>query len=201
MELVLGTQPACAVSLGKGGRSEDAAVSLEAFLRDVEARAFRIAVVQLRDRDEALDVVQDAMIRLAHRYAQAPSAEWPPLFYRILQNRIRDWQRRRAVRNRVVAFFGGLPGSVDDEHDPLLGAAGSPADNPHERAVQDGAMAALEQALTRLPARQREAFLLRNLEGLDVAETAIAMRCSEGSVKTHYFRAVRRLRELLGEHW
>lgn len=201
MELVLGTQPACAVSLGKGGRSEDAAVSLEAFLCDVEARAFRIAVVQLRDRDEALDVVQDAMIRLARRYGHAPCAEWAPLFYRILQNRIRDWHRRRAVRNRVLAFFGGLPGDAGGEPDPLLGAAGPPADNPHEHAARDGAIAALERALAQLPPRQREAFLLRNLEGLDVAETAVAMRCSEGSVKTHYFRAVRRLRELLGEHW
>src|SRR5690606_33675154 len=162
---------------------------------------FRIAVVQIRNRDEALDVVQDAMIRLARRYGQAPSAEWPPLFYRILQNRIRDWQRRHAVRSRVVAFFGGLPGGAEDERDPLLEAAAAPGDDPHEHAVRDGAMAALEQALRRLPARQREAFLLRNVEGLDVAETALAMSCSEGSVKTHYFRAVQRLRELLGEHW
>lgn len=171
---------------------------LEAFLRDVEVRAYRIALLHVRDRGEALDIVQDAMIRLVRRYAHRPSAEWPPLFYRILQNRIRDFQRRRLVRSRVLSFFGGT--ATEEEHDPLVDAPAPRADDPLERASADAAMRALEGALAELPARQREAFVLRNFEGLDVAETAVAMSCTEGSVKTHYSRAVHRLRAVLAEH-
>jgi RNA polymerase sigma-70 factor (ECF subfamily) len=167
-------------------------------LRDVEARAYRIALVQIRDRDEALDIVQDAMIRLVRRYADRPSEEWAPLFYRILQNRIRDMQRRRAVRSRVISFFGGT--ASDDERDPIVEAPAPQAESPLEQVTAGDAMQALERALGELPARQREAFVLRNFEGLDVAETAAAMGCTDGSVKTHYSRAVHRLREVLAEH-
>jgi RNA polymerase sigma-70 factor (ECF subfamily) len=167
-------------------------------LREVEARAYRIALVNIRDRDEALDIVQDAMIRLVGRYANRPSAEWPPLFYRILQNRIRDVQRRRTVRSRVMSFFGGT--ASEEEHDPIAEAPAPRADNPLERVTAGDAMQALERALTALPVRQREAFTLRNFEGLDVAQTAAAMGCTEGSVKTHYSRAVHRLREMLADH-
>jgi RNA polymerase sigma-70 factor (ECF subfamily) len=179
-------------------RALDSGAAIEAFLREVETRAYRIALVNVRDRDEALDIVQDAMIRLVRRYAQRPSAEWRPLFYRILQNRIRDVQRRRSVRSRVLSFFGGV--ASEDEQDPLLLAPGPESDNPLERVAAGDAMLALEQALLMLPARQREAFMLRNFEGLDVLQTAAAMKCTEGSVKTHYSRAVHRLRELLREH-
>ena len=171
---------------------------IEAFLRDVEARAYRIALVQIRDRGEALDIVQDAMIRLVRRYANRPSEEWQPLFYRILQNRIRDIQRRRAVRSRVLSFFGGT--GSEDEQDPLAEAPAPRAEDPLERVAAGDALEAIERALAELPARQREAFVLRNFEGLDVAETAVAMGCTEGSVKTHYSRAVHRLREMLAEH-
>jgi RNA polymerase sigma-70 factor (ECF subfamily) len=176
----------------------DAGVAIEAFLREIEARAYRIALLSIRHRDDALDVVQDAMIRLVRRYSARPSDEWRPLFYRILQNRIRDVQRRRTVRARVMTFFGGV--ESDDEHDPIAAAPGPAGDDPLERIVAGDAMQALERALLKLPARQREAFALRNFEGLDVAQTAVAMRCTEGSVKTHYSRAVHRLRELLKEH-
>lgn len=171
---------------------------LEAFLREVEARAYRIALVHVRDRGEALDIVQDAMIRLVRRYAERPSEEWPPLFYRILQNRIRDIQRRRMVRSRVMSFFGGT--ASEEEHDPIVEAPAPRAEEPLEQLSADDAMRALEQALGELPARQREAFVLRNFEGLDVAQTAVAMSCTEGSVKTHYSRAVHRLRVVLAEH-
>ena len=171
---------------------------IEAFLRDVEARAYRIALAHVRDRAEALDIVQDAMIRLVQRYSDRPSEEWPPLFYRILQNRIRDIQRRRAVRSRILSFFGGT--ASEDEHDPLAEAPAPRAENPLEQVTADDAMRALEQALGNLPARQREAFMLRNFEGLDVAQTAVAMSCTQGSVKTHYSRAVHRLRAALAEH-
>ena len=181
-----------------GRRSLDSGAEIEAFLREVEARAYRIALVNVRDRGEALDIVQDAMIRLVRRYADRPSAEWPPLFYRILQNRIRDIQRRRIVRSRVMSFFGGT--ASDEEHDPIAEAPAPASEDPLERVTAGDAMEALERALATLPARQREAFTLRNFEGLDVAQTAVAMECTEGSVKTHYSRAVHRLREMLAEH-
>ena len=175
----------------------DSGAQIEAFLREVEARAYRIAAMNIRDRDEALDIVQDAMIRLVRSYSHRPSEEWRPLFYRILKNRIRDEQRRRTVRSRVLSFFGGT--ASDEEYDPIAEAPGASSDDPLERATSGDAMQALEQALTELPTRQREVFMLRNFEGLDVAQTAVAMGCTEGSVKTHYSRAVHRLREMLGE--
>jgi RNA polymerase sigma-70 factor (ECF subfamily) len=139
------------------------------------------------------------MIRLARRYADRPAEEWTPLFYRILQNRVRDWQRRRSVRNRVMVWFGRS--DEDSDYDPVA-AAPDPAGRTPEQVLETReAMAKLEHALGDLPARQREAFMLRNFEGLEVAGTAQAMGCSEGSVKTHYSRAVHKLREILGEHW
>ena len=174
---------------------------LERFLADIERRAFRIAQVALRDADDALDVVQDAMFKLTRSYASRPSAEWRPLFYRILENGIRDLQRRRTVRQRVMTW---LPGSKEDPEndaqDPLDNVADAAPPIP-EKLMQAEAMQQLEKSLRALPVRQREAFMLRNFEGMDVAETARAMACSEGSVKTHYSRAVHALRARLGEVW
>lgn len=171
-------------------------LELERFLRDVEVRAYRIALLGLRDRDDALDAVQDAMWRLVHRYADRPRGEWRPLFYRILQNRVRDIQRRRRFRSGILAIFAGR-----DAGDAHVEDAAAPAHvDPLEQASAGHAMRALEDALASLPTRQREAFVLRCLEGLDTAETAAAMGCTEGSVKTHYSRAVHRLRTLLGAH-
>lgn len=177
--------------------ADSTAQALNAFLAGVERRAFRMAQIALRHEEDALDAVQDAMLQLARRYARRPSDEWRPLFYRILENRIRDLQRRRAVRSRVLAF---LPwsGEDDDDSDPVERAP-DPAPGPAAEVEGGQIGAALQQAVGLLPARQREAFLLRSLEGLDVAETAAAMGCSEGSVKTHYSRAVHALREQLGE--
>src|SRR5512139_1820605 len=170
---------------------------LNGFLASVERRAYRMAQIALRHEQDALDAVQDAMLQLARRYARRPSDEWRPLFYRILENRIRDLQRRRAVRSRVLAFLPWSGEAVDDS-DPVERA---PDPSPGPAAEVEGGQigAALQRAVGLLPARQREAFLLRSLEGLDVAETAAAMGCSEGSVKTHYSRAVQSLREQLGE--
>jgi RNA polymerase sigma-70 factor (ECF subfamily) len=179
----------------------DATRELDRFLKDVERRAFRMAQIALRDTDDALDVVQEAMIQLARSYAARPSEEWKPLFYRILQNRIHDWQRRRRTRSRVIAWWtGGVRDEDDETPDPIENAASGDA-GPGLRLENDEAMAALEAALRELPPRQQQAFLLRSLEGLDVATTAASMGCSEGSVKTHYFRALQALRERLGEHW
>ena len=172
---------------------------LNRFFADVEKRALRIAEISIRDRDEALDLVQDAMIKLARNYAGHPPDEWMPLFYRILQNRIRDWQRRQMVRNRVMVFFGRS--TDEDDYDPIAAAPDPAGRAPDEELQSREAMRSLEDAVAVLPGRQREAFMLRTFEGLDVAGTAAAMGCSEGSVKTHYSRAIHSLRATLGEHW
>lgn len=173
---------------------------LNAFFADVERRALRIAEIAVRDRDEALDLVQDAMIKLAQNYVKRPAEEWTPLFYRILQNGIRDWHRRQNVRKRVMVWFG-RGNSDESTYDPIAEAPDLAGRAPDEELANREAMDGLERAVGELPARQREAFMLRTFEGLDVAGTALAMGCSAGSVKTHYSRAVHSLRETLGEHW
>lgn len=172
---------------------------LNRFLSEVERRALRIAEIGVRDRDEALDLVQDAMIKLVRKYSDRSPAEWTPLFYRILQNGVRDWHRRQSVRNRVMVWFGR--GTQDDDEQDLVASAPDPIGrSPAEELQNSEAMESLEDAVRALPLRQREAFMLRTFEGLDVAGTAVAMGCSEGSVKTHYSRAIHSLRETLREH-
>lgn len=173
---------------------------LNAFLADIERRALRIAEIGVRDRDEALDLVQDAMIKLARNYATRSSDEWTPLFYRILQNGVRDWHRRNAVRRKVMVWFGKAR-TDEDDYDVVAAAPDPAGRTPQEQLENSEAMVSLDTAVHELPARQREAFMLRTFEGLDVANTAKAMGCSQGSVKTHYSRAVHSLRESLGEHW
>jgi len=173
---------------------------LNQFLAEVERRALRIAEIAVRDRDEALDLVQNAMIKLVNNYASRPQAEWTPLFYRILQNGVRDWHRRQKVKNRVMVWFGR--GKSDgDEYDVVASAPDLAGRSPEQELQTGQAMQKLEGAVHALPGRQREAFMLRTFEGLDVAGTAAAMGCSEGSVKTHYSRAIHTLRDKLGEHW
>jgi RNA polymerase sigma-70 factor (ECF subfamily) len=184
----------------RGDVALDQTRELDKFLADIERRAFRMAQVALRDADDALDVVQDAMLKLARNYAAKPSAEWRPLFYRILENGIRDLQRRRAVRKRFMTWMPATDDPDNEAQDPLDTVADAGPQAP-EQLMQDQAMQQLEKSLHALPARQRQAFMLRNFEGLDVAATASAMGCSEGSVKTHYSRAVHTLREQLGEVW
>jgi RNA polymerase sigma-70 factor (ECF subfamily) len=178
--------------------ADPAAQTLNGFLAEVERKAFRMAQVALRHDEDALDAVQDSMLQLVRRYSSRPSAEWRPLFYRILENRIRDLQRRRTVRGRIMAW---MPWSGDAEEADIDPVERAPDPSPGPVAQVEGGEigVALQRAIGLLPARQREAFLLRNLEGLDVADTARAMGCSEGSVKTHYSRAVQSLREQLGE--
>jgi RNA polymerase sigma-70 factor, ECF subfamily len=179
---------------------DDTTRALNGFLAEVERKAYRMAQIALRHEEDALDAVQDAMMQLVRRYADRPSAEWAPLFYRILQNRIRDAQRRRTVRGRVMAWLPWNGDEDDDAPDPVEQAADAQP-GPVAQLEGDQIMTALQAALQKLPARQREAFMLRSLEGLDVAETAAAMGCTDGSVKTHYSRAVQSLREQLGEFW
>ncbi len=176
----------------------DLTQEMDRFLAEVEKRAFGMARMAIADRDEALDIVQDAMERFVRRYGRRPAEEWRPLFFRILTNRVRDWHRRRSVRNR---FTGWLRTGPDEDADPFMAVPGAPADRPDRTLEVGEAMAGLTDAVQALPARQQQAFMLRCLEGLGTADTAAAMGCSEGSVKTHYSRAIHTLRDKLGEHW
>ena len=177
---------------------------MAAFLADVERRAFKHAKFATRDEDAALDIVQDSMMKLAEKYADKPAAELPMLFHRILQNTIHDHFRRTKVRSTwttLLSAFGGKGKEDDDEYDPLDTIAAESSWNatkdPAVQLQQSQVMKLIENALEKLPARQREAFLLRYWEELDVAETAAVMGCSEGSVKTHCSRAVHALSESL----
>ena len=176
---------------------------LAGFLAEVERRAFKQAMFAIRDEDAALDVVQDAMLKLTEKYAGKPVAELPMLFQRILQNTIHDHFRRQKVRSTWTTLLSAF-GQKDDKDDDfdLLESLPAKSDSigmaePALQYEQAQVVALVEQALTRLPARQREAFLLRYWEELDVAEAAAAMGCSEGSVKTHCSRAVHALAEML----
>jgi len=171
---------------------------LATFLAQVERRAFKQAVFAVRNDQVALDLVQDAMLRLAEKYAAKPAAELPLLFQRILQNVIRDHYRRSRVRSLWTTLLSSLQGrDEDDEHDPLerlrTDAGANRLGGPAEHTERNQVLRLIEAGLERLPSRQREAFLLRYWEEFDVAETAQAMRCSEGSVKTHCSRATHSL--------
>ncbi|MES9991190.1 MAG: RNA polymerase sigma factor [Candidatus Thiodiazotropha sp.] len=171
--------------------------ALERFLIQVERRAFTMAEIATGNRDDALDLVQDAMLALVKRYGDRASEEWPPLFYRILQSRIRDWYRRTRVRNRFRVWLGLSGKEPGQEPDPIQEAADHKLPDVVDQLASQVAMDDLHATLRELPMRQQQAFLLRTWEGLSVGETAYAMGCSEGSVKTHYSRAVHRLRERL----
>ena len=174
---------------------------LSAFLKSVEKRAFKRTVYAVRDDEAALDIVQDAMIRLSEKYSDRPAVEFPPVFQRILSNATMDWFRRRKVRQAVVRNFSDFEGPEGDDFDILetlqaLGgslASESAADSVSRAQI----LLAIEAEVAQLPGRQREAFLLRYWEEFDVAETAEAMGCSEGSVKTHCSRAVHALAKAL----
>lgn len=181
-----------------GSRLLDKQQALESFLAGVEKRAFRIAELATNDSDDALDIVQEAMFKLVEKYAHKDECEWGALFHRILQSRIHDWYRRKTVRDRWRTWLGMAEGGSDDalENNP-----GVPGWNPESEYAASRGMTVLEQAIKELPLRQQQAFLLRVWEGLDVRQTAKAMNCAEGSVKTHYSRAVHALRDKLGEDW
>jgi RNA polymerase sigma-70 factor (ECF subfamily) len=197
-----------AESPGQDGRASDTqecrleqAAELDVFLAGVERRAFGVARMVLRDRDDALDVVQQAMLQLVRRYRDRPPQEWNAVFHRILWNAIRDSQRRRAVRSKIFFLLPGRRRDGEEGAEDPMAQVADGAPDPARRVATAEAMQVLESALAELPARQREAFVLRCLEGLDVRETASTMGCSEGSVKTHYFRALATLRAQLGEVW
>jgi RNA polymerase sigma-70 factor (ECF subfamily) len=168
---------------------------LSDFLEAVERRAFKQTAYAVRDDHAALDIVQDAMMKLAEKYGDKPVNELPMLFQRILQNTMRDFWRRQKVRNiwtTLLSSFGG--GEDGEERDPLETIdVEDDTDEPSAQLERSQTIKIIEKALEKLPARQREAFVLRYWEEMDVAETAKAMGCSDGSVKTHCSRAVRSL--------
>lgn len=171
---------------------------LSQFLSSVERRAYKHAQYAVRDDHAALDIVQDAMIKLSEKYGDKPAEELPMLFQRILQNTIRDYYRRQKVRSTWISLFSGFQSRHEDEEfDPLDVLEDSENQStpaaPETSLQQRQVIALIEDALGNLPARQREAFLLRYWEGLDTNETAAAMGCTEGSVKTHCSRAVHAL--------
>jgi RNA polymerase sigma-70 factor, ECF subfamily len=175
---------------------------LSDFLAAVERRAYKQALFAARDEQVALDAVQDAMLKLSEKYASRPSGELPMLFQRILQNTIRDHFRRQKVRSLwttpVSSLFGGDDG---DEHDPLetlqVKSDSNSQEAPSDQLQQSQTLEIIEKALLQLPARQRQAFMLRYWEEMNVAEAAAVMGCSEGSVKTHCSRATHALVLLL----
>ena len=171
------------------------AATLDEFLAGVERRAFRIAELALGHREDALDAVQDTMIKLL-QYRDKPAAEWSPLFWSILRRQLTDKHRRNAVKKRVMQFFGK---SDEQDEDPIE-ALPDHNEDPLRRLTDHSSWHALGKAVRALPARQRECFLLRELQGLSVFETAAAMGCSDGSVKTHLSRAMSALRIHL-EDW
>ncbi len=166
---------------------------IDAFLADVERRAFKQALYAIQDHHSALDVVQNAMLKLVENYHDKPAEELPLLFHRILRNTIHDHFRRGKVRDYWVRLVSPLHDKEDEPGENLESLAAHAESthqpNPEYEASANQQLAAIEQALAELPLRQREAFLLRYWEELDVAETAKVMGCSEGSVKTHCFRA------------
>jgi RNA polymerase sigma-70 factor (ECF subfamily) len=173
---------------------------LSDFLREVERRAFKQTVYAVRDDHAALDIVQDAMLKLAEKYADKPANEYPMLFQRILQNTMRDYWRRQKVRNLWTTLLSSFGSGKDgeDDHDPLDSIdVGDESENPMGQLERSQTMKMIEKALEKLPARQREAFVLRYWEDMDVAETAAMMGCSQGSVKTHCSRAVHTMAALL----
>ena len=171
---------------------------LSEFLASVERRAFKQACFAVRDEEHALDIVQDSMMKLSEKYGDKPSAEFPMLFQRILQNTIRDFYRRQKVRSIWTTLLSTLSiGRENEESDPLESMAiedhTSLGETPYAQLNREQVLELIEEELKKLPPRQREAFLLRYWEELDVAETAAAMGCSQGSVKTHCSRATHTL--------
>jgi RNA polymerase sigma-70 factor (ECF subfamily) len=168
---------------------------MESFLKSVERRAFVVARMQTKDQEEALDIVQDAMFTLVQKYSDRPLAELGPLFHTILYSKINDWHRKQKVRNRWRVFFGFKDFDIAPEDTVPQEQFLEPEAYLEEEEINKHVL----EEIKKLPPRQQEALVLRAWEGFSVAETAEIMKCSQGSVKTHYSRAVHMLRNRLGE--
>ena len=179
----------------------DDSVSMEQFLEKIERRAFHMARIATGSRDDALDIVQDAMYKLVEKYATKPCEQWRPLFYRILNSKISDYYRRKAVKNRLISLASwGM--KTDSGTDDLVDRAeGRHSETPERMLHRQKQIEQLTTAVAKLPGRQRQAFMLRCWEGMSTALSAETMGCSEGSVKTHYSRALHSLRDSLEGYW
>ena len=175
---------------------------LSEFLKSVERRAFKRSVYHVKDQEAALDIVQDSMMKLAEHYGDKPAGELPMLFQRILSNCTLDWFRRQKTRRALFSTMGDFENADGDGDFDLLENLASPIDSRESESAEDATRRAqifreIEEEIAALPGRQREAFLMRYWEEMDVAETAVAMGCSQGSVKTHCSRAVHALSKAL----
>ncbi len=181
-----------------GDKVLDKQSAMNRFLRDVERRGLRMAEMSTGNRDDALEIVQDTMMGLVRRYIDRPEDEWTPLFYRILQSRITDFHRRRMVRRRVMTMMPWNSSEDSDDYPDLIDSATvGETENPVQEIQRDAATQEMIAAIKRLPTRQQQAFMLRAWEGMSVEETANVMSCSQGSVKTHYSRALKSLQKQL----
>lgn len=179
--------------------------ALDDFLAGAEYKAFKIALYALREEQAALDVVQDAMLKLSEKYSGRPAAEWPALFFTILNNRITDvrrWRRLREIGGKTLSLFRKHEDRDEDLLEKGLGADRNPPYQQPEQAVLARQLRGeIDKAVANLSERQRQVFVLREWQGLSVRDTAVTLGCSEGSVKQHHFRAMRALREQLAEVW
>ncbi len=164
--------------------------ALDLFFRESEQQAYLMAVALIHSHDDALDLVQESMLKLVQRYRDKDPDEWGPLFYRILQNSIRDWRRKQKFRRLLT---GLIPWRIDDDENP------APEKSIEDRVVLNDELRRVIAALQQLPLRQRQTFLLRAWQEFSTRETAYALSISENSVKTHYARATKTLRRLLGD--
>lgn len=175
--------------------------SIEGFLKSIERRAFHMAKMATGNADNAMDIVQDSMFKLVEKYAHKTAQEWKPLFYRILNSKITDYYRRKAVRDRVFPWRNYVASGDSDQITDIVDLAeGRRSETPDEMVMRAQRIEKLGNAVNALPRRQREAFMLRCWEGMSTIETAVTMKCSEGSVKTHYSRAMHRLRDVLKDY-
>jgi RNA polymerase sigma-70 factor (ECF subfamily) len=175
-------------------------MSMDEFLQSVERRAFHMARMATGNRDDALDIVQEAMFKLVQKYSGKSAGEWRPLFYRILNRKITDHYRRNAVKNRLFSLASFGMQASDEGADLIDRAEGRKSDAPDQTVARELQMEILTKAVAQLPGRQRQAFMLRCWDGMSTAITAETMGCSEGSVKTHYSRAMHSLRASMEEY-
>lgn len=169
--------------------------SIDDFLISVEKKGYRIALLAVGQHADAIDILQDAMLKLVTNYSEKPANEWKPLFYRILHNRITDWQRQQKLKN--MFFFWRQDN--EDEADIFDNISDEKALDPMQAIGKSALQQDVVAELEKLPLKQQQCFLLRTWEGMSVKETAVVMQCSEGSVKTHFFRAVQKLKSVLGD--
>jgi len=171
-------------------------ITIEQFLKEVQNKAFRMAEIATKNQADALDIVQDTMIKLVEKYSDKPSNEWKPLFYRILHSKTMDYFRKKALQNKIFFWRNNQPEN-DNFNDEIDNA--SDHITPERELNGRNSLKVVSSALKNLAPRQQQCFMLRSWEGLSVKETAVAMNCSEGSVKTHYSRAKQALKKALGD--